>query len=87
MFLLLIKAYGREDGYSLSDMSGSQIARKLELCTSVLKVLDVITPGFSVSRGTGLHFLSIHEFQIKNRIRIRIVPSNEVYNVHNVIRA
>jgi len=47
----IIQDYGREEGCLLPEMTGSQIARKLELCTSVLKVLDVITPGYSVSRG------------------------------------
>ncbi|CAG7822316.1 unnamed protein product, partial [Allacma fusca] len=48
----LCQAYGREEGYTLTELTTESIHRKLQLCQEVLKVLDVLTPGYCITRGS-----------------------------------
>ena len=44
------QAYGRETT-PLESLTEDDLDRKLELCREVMKVLDIITPGHTVTRG------------------------------------
>jgi len=47
---MLKQAYGREAD-PLEQLTTEDLDRKLELCREVLKVLDIVTPGYTVTRG------------------------------------
>lgn len=60
----LCLAYGRDDGYKLHQMSQQEAHRKLELCQEVLKILNVLTPGMTVTRANILYELQAAEVLI-----------------------
>jgi len=66
------QAYGHEDGFSLGELTHAQVARKLELCISVMKVLEIICPGQSVPRGNILY-----EIQAAQVLSVRKCLSSE----------
>lgn len=51
IIVLISQAYGHDAGYNLHEMSQSDTHRKMELCQEVLKILDILSPGYSTSRG------------------------------------
>lgn len=62
--------YGKADGYTVEDLPDLLLERKIELCTDLLNVLDVIEPGYSRIRGITLYelhaplmILARHEYQ------------------------
>lgn len=53
----LIELYGRVEGYELEQLSDKQLAYKMEMCQSVLKVLNVLYPGKTRTRAMLLYDL------------------------------
>ncbi|XP_063701599.1 SET domain-containing protein SmydA-8-like [Culicoides brevitarsis] len=51
----LIELYGRIPGYTMPELPDVLLERKLDLCREVLKVLDIIEPGKTRSRGMILY--------------------------------
>lgn len=47
----LTQLYGRAVGYLFDDLPDIILERKIELCRQLLKVADVIKPGYSRQRG------------------------------------
>ncbi|XP_037040475.1 SET domain-containing protein SmydA-8-like [Bradysia coprophila] len=64
----LCMAYGHDPGYNLHEMSQSDTHRKLELCQEVLKILDVLSPGYSTSRGSILYEIQAAEVLLSRNI-------------------
>jgi hypothetical protein len=47
----LCQLYGKVSGYLINDMTEEQLQRKHDLCRQLLKVVDVLEPGYSRLRG------------------------------------
>lgn len=47
----LTQLYGRARGYMFDDLPDILLERKIELCRQILKVADIIKPGYSRQRG------------------------------------
>ncbi|KAJ8931831.1 hypothetical protein NQ314_015228, partial [Rhamnusium bicolor] len=69
----LIQLYGKTEGYELGDLPNILLERKVEFCTQLLEVLDVIEPGYSRIRGITLYelhgplmALAKHEYENDN---------------------
>jgi len=61
------KMYGRMCGWEADKLTEDQLRRKLQLCTEVLKVLDVIMPGESRMRGVMLYEMHLPHVMLANR--------------------
>lgn len=68
----LTQLYGRAEGYLFEDLPDIILERKIDLCRQILKVADVIKPGYSRQRGWNLYELhapivlySRNQFQYK----------------------
>ncbi|ODM90870.1 Protein msta, isoform A [Orchesella cincta] len=64
------QAYGRETT-ELQNLSPTDLDRKLALCREVLDVLDVLTPGYTITRG-----MVLYELQAAEIIHIRRLQAN-----------
>lgn len=53
----LTQLYGRIQGYGLNNLSNLLLERKIELCNTLLEVLDIVEPGLSRIRGVTLYEL------------------------------
>ncbi|XP_030757180.1 SET domain-containing protein SmydA-8-like isoform X2 [Sitophilus oryzae] len=53
----LSQVYGRIPGYLVHELSEKQLMRKRDICYEILKVFDVIEPGFTRIRGVTLYEL------------------------------
>ncbi|XP_066992449.2 SET domain-containing protein SmydA-8 isoform X1 [Anabrus simplex] len=53
----LSQLYGKIDGYTINEMTDEQLKRKRDICQSILKVFDVLEPGYSRLRGECLYEL------------------------------
>ncbi|KAF7285495.1 hypothetical protein GWI33_010593 [Rhynchophorus ferrugineus] len=51
----LSQVYGRINGYLIHQLKEKQLIRKREICSEILKVFDVIEPGFTRIRGVTLY--------------------------------
>lgn len=49
--LSLSQLYGKIKGYIIHELSDDLLVRKQEICEEILKIFDVIEPGFSRLRG------------------------------------
>lgn len=47
----LSQVYGKINGYLIYELSNKLLERKRDLCTEILKVLDIIEPGYTRIRG------------------------------------
>lgn len=47
----LSQLYGRAEGYTLDDLPDLLLERKVELCQELLKVMDIVEPGYTRLRG------------------------------------
>ncbi|XP_021965910.1 SET domain-containing protein SmydA-8 [Folsomia candida] len=66
----LCQAYGRE-GTPLESLTEEDLDRKLELCREVMKILDIVTPGYTVTRGLVLYELQAAEVIKARRLRCK----------------
>ncbi|CAF4877795.1 unnamed protein product [Pieris macdunnoughi] len=53
----LSQLYGKISGFMIHEMPESQLHRKIEICRDLMKVFDVIEPGYSRLRGITLYEL------------------------------
>lgn len=53
----LVELYGRVEGYELRDLTDSLLERKINMCQSVLNVLNVLYPGKTRTRAMLLYDL------------------------------
>lgn len=51
----------------MDQLSSADLERKLELCREVIKVLDVVTPGCTITRGLVLYELQAAEIMVARR--------------------
>ncbi|XP_018564705.1 protein msta isoform X2 [Anoplophora glabripennis] len=51
----LSQVYGKINGYLIYELSNELLERKRDLCTEILKVLDIIEPGYTRIRGVTLY--------------------------------
>lgn len=61
----LTQLYGRAEGYLFEDLPDIILERKIDLCRQILKVADVIKPGYSRQRGKGSIKTSVSELNPK----------------------
>lgn len=47
----LSQLYGKIDGYLINELNEELLMRKKELCEEILKIFDVIEPGYTRIRG------------------------------------
>lgn len=55
--LSLSQLYGKINGYIIHELTDAQLMRKEELCKEILKIFDVIEPGYTRLRGVTLYEL------------------------------
>lgn len=55
--LNLSQLYGKINGYLIHEMSDEELRRKMEICKEILKIFDVIEPGYTRIRGVTLYEL------------------------------
>lgn len=53
--LSLSQLYGKINGYLIHELSNEQLVRKREICREIIKVFDVIEPGYTRLRGVTLY--------------------------------
>jgi len=63
----LAKMYGRMDGYQADKLTDEQFQYKQKLCEDVLKVFDIIMPGYNRMRGVMLYELHLPLVMLANR--------------------
>jgi hypothetical protein len=51
----LCQLYGKTPGFLINDMTEEQLRHKRDICRQLLKVVDVLEPGYSRLRGEHSH--------------------------------
>jgi hypothetical protein len=66
----LCQLYGKAPGYLINDMTEEQLRHKRDLCRQLLKVVDVLEPGYSRLRGEHSHK---HEKCLPDCVRVTVI--------------
>lgn len=74
----LTQLYGRIESYGLNDLPNLLLERKIELCNSLLEVLNVVEPGLSRIRGVTLYELHAPQMVLaKNLYNSNVISKQE----------
>ncbi|XP_017777901.1 PREDICTED: protein msta-like [Nicrophorus vespilloides] len=86
--LNLSQLYGKINGYLIHELDDEQLQRKMDICKEIIRIFDVIEPGFTRLRGVTLYelhapvlVLTTRQFerQLLNKTQLR-------YRIKEVIR-
>ncbi|XP_018323549.1 SET domain-containing protein SmydA-8-like [Agrilus planipennis] len=55
--LSLSQLYGKINGYLINELTDEQLTRKREICREIMKIFDIIEPGYTRLRGVTLYEL------------------------------